>query len=1154
MTNRKIIAILFTLFAWMACGDNHSDKTAQSGDKISDELIEQIIEPFNRGVALMDQFRPVEAVAAFTEVVEKAPNWNAGHLNLGIALLNTQNDNDYIRAETELKRVSEQSPDNPYAHYALGMLFLHLSRQDEARARFEAVLKIDPDDSDAHYQLGSLLMEQDPNAAKKHLKKTLAAIPHHESACYRLQQTLRKLGEKEKAQELMIRFRALKESKSGLFSGMKYSEMGRYANIIKAFEPPHSNPESNLAPEYKNIARQAGLDFAVKGKRGWPTENEPLSAAGFGPGIAAAEIEGDGELAIFIPGGSDGKGALYRNNNGKLTLVKNSGVNAKNAIGAYFGDYNSDGAPDLYLTCAGPNKLYRNNGNLTFTDVTKVSGTSGGGALSVGATWADADHDGDQDIYVANYAPGGNKKQNGAKNYLWRNNGDGSFTETAGDMGIDGGTAQTVSALFFDFDDDRDLDLYLINHKSANQIFLNDRVGQYTDAAAWFPELLDEGDGLGALTADLDGNGREDLLLLRGKSSPRLFLQLKRGRFAEDNAFAAQANKMGGAVGSLVGDIDLDGDFDLIFLDAGSEESLRHRVMMNKGDGQFEPPTPFGEERKAPAARGAIATDLDGDGSLELLVAQVDAPAEIWRAEAPTSRHWLQVIPSDKQPEEQWVDPTANGLTVEVKAGRHVQVASIHSSSGYLGAPPLRTIFGLGGQTDADYVRLNWPDAVLQSEIEVAADQSWRIKKVSRKPSSCPILFSWDGERFSFVTDFLGVGGVGFFMSPGEYAPPDPTEDIRIPPEMIATANGKYLLRITEPLEEVTYLDQLHLIAYDHPDSLELQLDERFTGTPPFPTARPYLSAKKIFPVAAANHQGESQLEILRHIDRNYVKPPRDRRFVGYADEHWLELDFGDQLASLSPESELIMHLYGWVEYTFSHINYAATQAGITMQSPKIEIPDGNGGWKTVVAEMGFPAGLPRMMTFNISALPVRENARLRITSNMEIFWDQIFLAENINAKTRKHILTPDLAELRHIGFPREFSPDGEDPTMYDYHRIDHGVPFKNMTGDYTRFGDVRQLLQSVDDRFVIMAKGDEIALEFDATNLPKLQLGWRRTIVLHSDGYCKDMDLYTAYPNSVEPFPFHQMQNYPPKKAQPDPKGFANYQSVWNTRRVAAQ
>jgi hypothetical protein len=957
----------------------------------------------------------------------------------------------------------------------------------------------------------------------------------------------------------MARFRSLKGAGAGVFSGMKYGEMGHYAEVLRAFPGLAGGGEPDAAPAYTDAAEELGLGASAAGTAGWPGEPASGEASTFAPGAAAADVDGDGDLDLYVASlGPDGRGALYRNEGGRFVEASDTGIDGRTAVGSYFGDYDGDGDPDLYLTCAGPNRLYRNEGGTRFADVTEASGTAGGPYLSVGAAWADADHDGDLDIYVANFSrlPPDGAGTPGAPNVLFRNNGDGTFTDVALTAGIDGGDAATIGVLFFDADDDRDLDIYLINHRSPNRLFLNDRVGQYTDAAARFPELADAGPGMGAVTGDVDLNGREDLLLLRGPEPPRLFLQVDRARFVEDAAFAATVRNLGGAVGGLLGDFDLDGDLDLALLAAGTGEKTRHRILMNRGAGRFAPPVPLGEEHGAPDARGALAVDLDGNGTLELVVARAGPRPELWRAPAPAGRHWLEVIPAKGgEGEARWVDPSAVGLQVEVKTGRRLQVSSVKSASGYLGGMPRRVHFGLDQYAKADYVRLVWPDAVLQSELEVAADQQWRVGKVLRKPSSCPVLFAWDGAGFAFVTDILGVGGLGFFIAPGEYAPPDPTEDIRIPPELIKPRAGRYLLRIAEPLEEITYLDELHLHAYDHPGNWEVYPDERFTGTAPFPTGRPFAVARKIFPIAAHNHRGQDVRDRILAVDRRYVEPPTDPRFVGYADDHWIELNFGDQLRHLRAGARLVLYLYSWVEYTYSHVNYAASQAGLSMRSPGIEVPDGKGGWRVAMPEAGYPGGLPRMMTLDISSLPIRRDGRMRIRTNMEVYWDQIFLGEDVAGPAlRGHTVRPVVADLRPLGYPREYSPDASNAILYDYRRIDQGVPFKNLSGNFTRFGDVRPLLEEADDRFVIMGRGEEIALEFDATRLPDLPEGRARTLVLHTDGYCKDMDLYTAFPDTVEPLPYHAMDNYPPAQPAPRTEERDEYLRTWNTRRVVGQ
>ena len=1131
--------------------------------------IDSIFSPFNRGVALMDQYRPQEAVKAFEEVVRIAPDWSAGRLNLGVALLNTQTESGYARAEQELSRLIGIDPSDAHARFALGMLFKHLNRAREAAREFEAVLAVDSGDADAHYQMGVLMTDRDPAAARRHFEQTLDQAPHHESACYRLVTLLREAGEIERARELMQRFRALKTAGAGVAAGMKYGEMGRYADILRAFSPEPSQGRDE-PPDYADISADAQLNADNGAVPGMPAESSRMDAPAFGPGLAASDLEGRGELSVYIPGaGPDHVGALYRLQNGRFSIVPNSGIDGRNAVGAFFGDYDGDGDPDLYLTCDGPNRLYRNDAGRVsvsdapsagvsdagrFTDVTAQTRTAGGQTLSVGAAWADADHDGDLDLYVANAAARSAAGLSaGAPNTLWRNNGDGTFTDVAPEARLEGGQAVTVGVLFFDMDDDRDLDICLLNSGSPNRIYLNDRVGQYTDATDRFPDLSDAAPSMGAVTADVDQNGRLDILLIRGPAPPRLFLNVDRGRFVEDRVFAERAAELGGSAGAMAADLDLDGDADIVLLDAGSKRSYAHRILMNAGMGQFAPPARLGSTRATPTARGALALDLNGDGVLEIVTARAGMRPEIWRAQTKPDGHWLTVVPlKSSEDDVRCPDAGVAGLGVEIKTGRSIQASQVTQSAGYLGSPPPQVHFGLGARVKADYVRLAWPDGVIQSELEVPANQRWGIVKIHRKPSSCPILFAWDGARFSFVTDFLGVGGVGFFLSPGVYGPPDPTERVLIPRDMIAPRDGRYLLRVAEPLEEVTWMDQLYLIAYDHPENIEIFPDERFGGVEPAPTGRPILLSRRIFPVSARASGGGDVLDRIRSVDRRYAEPPKDSRFVGYAHDHWIEVNFGDELRRLSPADTLVLCLHGWVEYTYSHVNYAAHQAGLAMSPPRIEIPDGKGGWKTAVADMGFPAGLPRMMTFDITALPFRADARMRIHTNMEIYWDQIFVGtETPAAAIRRRVLRPVSADLRYLGYPREYSPDGDDPTLYDYDRIDQGVPFKNMEGRFTRFGDVRDLLKDVDDRFVIMGRGEEIVLSFDAAGLPAIPPGWTRTFVLHSDGYCKDMDLYTAFPDSVDPMPYHNMTAYPPPRP-PDGARRKHDDRVWHTRHVS--
>jgi hypothetical protein len=142
-------------------------------------------------------------------------------------------------------------------------------------------------------------------------------------------------------------------------------------------------------------------------------------------------------------------------------------------------------------------------------------------------------------------------------------------------------------------------------------------------------------------------------------------------------------------------------------------------------------------------------------------------------------------------------------------------------------------------------------------------------------------------------------------------------------------------------------------------------------------------------------------------------------------------------------------------------------------------------------------------------------------------------------------------ATLRRLGFPREVSPDGRQPLIYDYHQIEPTAPFHVLRGSYTRYGAVDRLLDAFDDRYVIMGPGDEIALRFAADGLPPLPDGMIRSFILVSQAYCKDMDLYTLEPQTLAPLPFRGMSRYPypATESHPDTPAHREYHARYNTR-----
>jgi Tfp pilus assembly protein PilF len=1144
MAKSLILAVTLTLFLALLAANGPS-ANPQEAARLN-----------NIGVAYMNQQLFEKALKLFEQAAAADPALQIAMVNRGVALLNLQRLDE---AKALLEKAVKDNPKDAHAWYSLGLYFKNSSDASAAVDAFRHVTEIDSNDADSWYFLGSTYaqLKQFPEAIDA-FEHALKLDPHHASAQFGLARAYQQSGQADPAHEAMKKFQYITQNKLGAPISLAYGEQGKYSRAEESPGVVEKVP-AQIPVRFVDVTGEAGV--------GPQQASTPEVNPSFGPGACFLDYDGDGLIDLFVAdNGSHGGMSLYHNlGHGKFEEVtRTAGLDPNlRATGCTAGDYDNDGATDLVLSFIGRVMLLHNEKNGTFRDVTQSAKIETNGA-NAGLTFVDYDHDGDLDLFVGrvpNYVPPDLRPAHGGvvwqrwpepisgTNSVWRNNGNGTFTNVTALVGMEG-LNPVLTAIGTDYNNDRAVDLLLSGKPPV--IFENPREGAFS-SVPWTSGV--PGPALGVAVLDFNHDGWMDIAFTHWDAPGISLWQNKQGKTFEQVPLPKVDWVRAYGVAAI--DYDNDGWVDLVAVGETKDGKGEVRLFRNLGpDGWKDVTADVGLDKiQLKEPRAIITGDFDNDGAVDLLITQNHGPAVLLRNEGGNKNNSLRLALKGLND-----NKSAIGAKVEVFSGGLRQKFEVYGSSGYLGQNSPYLTIGLGQAKEADVVRMLWPTGVLQDEIGVAANKLQNITELDRRGSSCPTLFAWDGREYQLVGDMLGAGVVGHWISAAngtiERDIPRPTEAIKLDRASLREKDGKLSFRFMEPLEESVYLDQAKLLAVDHPADIDVYPNEYFASNPPYPPFKVVFSNHNDArpPAGAWDEHGHNVLpDLLAH---RFFGDFKVLSFMGLAEPHSLVLDLGE--AYRGGPLWLLMH--GEIEYYSATSMYAADQAHLRPIAPYVEalVPanvssekDEKEKWVRAVDDMGFPAGGPRTMTADLTGKLPAGTRRIRITTNLQIYWDNVLVSCTSQQQSAR--LTPvplARADLNFHGFPLKIEDQPPGNVKYIYEKTSATGPYTRPAGAYTRYGDVRPLLNLVDDKFVVFGSGDEVALDFDPATLPALPRGWVRDYFFIANGYEKDMDFYAYRGDAVDPLPFRKMRTYPyPGQSFPTDAEHLNYLLEYNTR-----
>ncbi|HEY6805599.1 MAG TPA: FG-GAP-like repeat-containing protein [Pyrinomonadaceae bacterium] len=1127
----------FALFVVALCLMSACKNGSKLPQKSSKEYNEAV-RTFYVGLAALQVGHDIQADAKLSQLTQTVPGEPVGWANWGVLALRQRN---YDAAAERFEKARALAPDNDQINYLIGLLESSRGKQAEAIAALRKAVELNPKNLIAAYQLaGEVERQAAPNSETEFqqlISQILQAQPRNLAALLELariaakrndattlRDTITKIANESASwpDEVKQQLTAVQTAANGsdpaatatriVFLKNVLVRVPQYRHDLSELKPPPGEeatpfthfvkletPTFNPAPPDTTLSFKTetigGKNFSWIGATTLGTTGEPVV-------ITANNNEVHvGDVSFPFPGGSS-EDSMPADS---VTPI----------------DFTYDFKTDLVLAGHSGLRLMRQDDPKKFTDVTAAAKlpASVTSASYLGSWGVDIEADGDLDIVL--------ESAKGTPTVL-RNNGDGTFLETH-PFNVEG-----LSALAWaDLDADGDPDAAVIDGAGKLHFFANQRQGQFAERA--LPSDLPFVKAINV--ADVNNDGVLDLVVFQGDGRIMRLSDKDEGRdWAVEEIANLKDTKaiFSDPVRLRIADLDNNGGLDILLAPVGIPvKSSAGAVWLSDENGKLKPLA-----ISLDMSQASDVVDLNNDGKLDLIGLSGNGEATRAINQSAKGYHWQVVRPhASPATGDQRINPFGVGGEMEVRAGLLLQKQPITG-------PLLH--FGLGEQTESDVVRVVWPNGTVRAEFEVKGDQE--IVAEQRLKASCPWLFAWNGKQMEFVKDAIPWGSaIGLRINTIGTAKVAATgEWYKIRRDQLVPHDGYYDLRITAELWEVYYYDYIGLMPVDHPEGTEIYVDERFV-VPPSKLGFTTVSTPQ--PIKQAlDDNGQDVTQFVNALDGRAVDTFGRGQYQGLTRDHYLEVDLGENAPANGP---LYLIAHGSIHDTESSVNVAITQGTKWhAQSMSLEVPDGKGGWTTAQSNLGFPAGRKKTVLFNLTDIFKPNTPRkVRIRTNLEIYWDQIewaIGAPDTTVKTQE--LKPSVADLHYRGYSVVTRPDAGAPEIPDYNNISATTQiWRDLVGYYTRFGEVGELLNQIDDRYVIVASGDELSLRFK--ELPPPPKGWVRDYIIMGDGWIKDGDYNSTFSKTVLPLPYHGKQEYiTPPTVLEDEWVYKQHRADWET------